>query len=166
MNDLKGVGGRTTFEIYSSNPCFQMGTNYKAALIPPRIRETIHGWGKEARRRRKRRHGCDESTIRTETSTVCSIEDDDQLLQDPPDSHYIQIGLQPTTGSDSIAGRVEDYVTETGNLIASLDAPLLHSASLPASPSISRMPRREILRSSSMPQIERLRNFGSSRFKG
>ena len=26
---------------------FQMGTNYKAALIPQRIRETIHGWGRQ-----------------------------------------------------------------------------------------------------------------------
>lgn len=30
-----------------------MGTNYKAALIPPRIRETIHGWEKAARRKRR-----------------------------------------------------------------------------------------------------------------
>ncbi|KAK3199020.1 hypothetical protein Dsin_022435 [Dipteronia sinensis] len=52
---------------YSTLPLYalvtQMGTNYKAALIPQRIRETIHGWGKEARR--KRRHGLftDDSTI-------------------------------------------------------------------------------------------------------
>ncbi|KAJ0941932.1 hypothetical protein HanPSC8_Chr03g0085891 [Helianthus annuus] len=32
----------------------QMGTNYKAELIPQRTRDTIHGWGKEARRMRKR----------------------------------------------------------------------------------------------------------------
>ncbi|CAA6655658.1 unnamed protein product [Spirodela intermedia] len=112
---------------YSTLPLYalvtQMGTNYKAALIPRRIRETIHGWGKEARRRRKQRHGYDDSTIRTETSTVCSIEDDDQLLQDPSDSHYVQIGLQPTAASDSIAGRVKDYVTEAAIFSASVDAP-------------------------------------------
>ncbi|PWA56126.1 MLO-like protein 11 [Artemisia annua] len=43
---------------YSTLPLYalvtQMGTNYKAALIPQRIRETIKGWRKEARRRRKK----------------------------------------------------------------------------------------------------------------
>ncbi|KAM7251678.1 hypothetical protein ACFE04_023561 [Oxalis oulophora] len=64
---------------YSTLPLYalvtQMGTNYKAALIPQRIRETIHGWGKAARK--KRRHGGfgDDSTIRTETSTVVSVEE-------------------------------------------------------------------------------------------
>ncbi|KAJ0102961.1 hypothetical protein Patl1_04612 [Pistacia atlantica] len=63
---------------YSTLPLYalvtQMGTNYKAALIPQRIRETIHGWKKEARR--KRRHGLfpDDSTIHTDTSTVMSLE--------------------------------------------------------------------------------------------
>lgn len=56
----------------------QMGTNYKAALIPHTIRETIHGWGKAARR--KRRHGlvADDSTVRTDTSTLHSSEDEEQ----------------------------------------------------------------------------------------
>eukprot|EP00256_Glycine_max_P066340 XP_025980935.1 MLO-like protein 11 isoform X2 [Glycine max] len=72
---------------YSTLPLYalvtQMGTNYKAALIPQRIRETIHGWGKAARR--KRRHGMftDDSTIHTDTSTVLSIEEDDQLIDTP-----------------------------------------------------------------------------------
>ncbi|KAL5132449.1 MLO-like protein 11 [Glycine soja] len=68
-----------------------MGTNYKAALIPQRIRETIHGWGKAARR--KRRHGMftDDSTIHTDTSTVLSIEEDDQLIDTP------EVELQPAT---------------------------------------------------------------------
>ncbi|GFZ02121.1 seven transmembrane MLO family protein [Actinidia rufa] len=43
---------------YSTLPLYalvtQMGTNYKAALIPQRIRETIHGWKKAARRRKKK----------------------------------------------------------------------------------------------------------------
>ncbi|XP_035837400.1 MLO-like protein 11 [Helianthus annuus] len=43
---------------YSTLPMYaldtQMGTNYKAESIPQRTRDTIHGWGKEARRRRKR----------------------------------------------------------------------------------------------------------------
>ncbi|KAG0472882.1 hypothetical protein HPP92_014739 [Vanilla planifolia] len=66
---------------YSTLPLYalvtQMGTNYKAALIPHRIRETMHGWGKAARKRRKHRQGIDESTIHTETSTVFSIEEDE-----------------------------------------------------------------------------------------
>ncbi|KHN28051.1 MLO-like protein 11 [Glycine soja] len=80
---------------YSTLPLYalvtQMGTNYKAALIPQRIRETIHGWGKAARR--KRRHGMftDDSTIHTDTSTVLSIEEDDQLIDTP------EVELQPAT---------------------------------------------------------------------
>ncbi|XP_057837883.2 MLO-like protein 11 isoform X2 [Cryptomeria japonica] len=50
----------------------QMGTNFKAALLPPRVRETIHGWGKEAKRRRRRGTVTDESYTRT---TVGSSED-------------------------------------------------------------------------------------------
>ncbi|KAH9325569.1 hypothetical protein KI387_005747, partial [Taxus chinensis] len=42
---------------YSTLPLYalvtQMGTNYKAALIPPRIRETLNGWGKAAKRKRR-----------------------------------------------------------------------------------------------------------------
>lgn len=80
-------------------PPVQMGSNYKAALIPQRIRETIHGWGKEARR--KRRHGMftDDSTIRTETSTVASLDEDDhQLLDSPRPTHVAtEIELQPPT---------------------------------------------------------------------
>ncbi|XP_047341924.1 MLO-like protein 11 [Impatiens glandulifera] len=78
---------------YSTLPLYalvtQMGTNYKAALIPERIRETIHGWGKAARRKRRHGHGNfmdDSTTIRTDTSTVMSLEeeeeDDHQLLGD------------------------------------------------------------------------------------
>lgn len=75
-----------------------MGTNYKAALIPQRIRETIHGWGKAARR--KRRHGMypDDSTIRTETSTVMSLDEDDHHLLDMPEDTIgtgNEVELQP-----------------------------------------------------------------------
>nr|APR64268.1 MLO-like protein 11 [Populus tomentosa] len=87
---------------YSTLPLYalvtQMGTNYKAALIPQRIRDTIHGWGKAARR--KRRHGnfTDDSTVHTDTSTVMSLEEDDhQLLdiRDIADGPVTQIELQP-----------------------------------------------------------------------
>lgn len=87
---------------YSTLPLYalvtQMGTNYKAALIPQRIRETIHGWGKAARR--KRRHGMftDDSTIHTDTSTVLSIEEDDQLIDTPGDpATGPEVELQPVT---------------------------------------------------------------------
>ncbi|CAD5313757.1 unnamed protein product [Arabidopsis thaliana] len=70
---------------YSTLPLYalvtQMGTNYKAALLPQRVRETINGWGKATRR--KRRHGLygDDSTIRTETSTIASVDEyNDQVL--------------------------------------------------------------------------------------
>ncbi|KAK4745833.1 hypothetical protein SAY87_012145 [Trapa incisa] len=75
---------------YSTLPLYalvtQMGTNYKAALIPQRIRETIHGWKKSARRRRRRLGNItdDTTTIHTDTSTVMSLEEDDhdrQLLE-------------------------------------------------------------------------------------
>ncbi|XP_039026922.1 MLO-like protein 11 [Hibiscus syriacus] len=56
----------------------QMGTNFKAALIPQSVRETIHGWGKEARRRsrkRRRMHArfADDSAIQTDTSTLTTL---------------------------------------------------------------------------------------------
>lgn len=62
-----------------------MGSKYKAALIPRRIRETIHGWGKATRKKRRRRRHGDDSTIRTETSTVCSLTDEDD--DDDDDIH-------------------------------------------------------------------------------
>lgn len=70
----------------------QMGTNYKAALIPQRIRETIHGWKKSARRRRRLGIITDDSTIHMDTSTVMSLEEDDQdhqLLEVPMDNGTI-----------------------------------------------------------------------------
>ncbi|GLT62146.1 hypothetical protein SLA2020_348040 [Shorea laevis] len=74
---------------YSTLPLYalvtQMGTNYKAALIPHRIRETIHGWGKAARRRRRLGLFADDSTIHTDTSTVMSIEEDDHELLYAPE---------------------------------------------------------------------------------
>ncbi|XP_030441111.2 MLO-like protein 11 [Syzygium oleosum] len=74
---------------YSTLPLYalvtQMGTNYKAALIPQRIRETIHGWKKSARRKRRLGILADDSTIHTDTSTVMSLEEDDdrQLFDEP-----------------------------------------------------------------------------------
>ncbi|KAG8043956.1 hypothetical protein GUJ93_ZPchr0458g22577 [Zizania palustris] len=91
---------------YSTLPVYalvmQMGSKYKAALIPRRIRETMHGWGKDARRRRRKHRG-DDSTIRTETSTVCSLDlddDDDDYERGPfevgtPSRPDLKIELPP-----------------------------------------------------------------------
>lgn len=83
-----------------------MGTNYKAAIIPQRIRETIHGWGKEARR--KRRHGIytDDSTIHTETSTIVSLEENDCPLTGSPTNTIeagAEIELQPADACTTVA---------------------------------------------------------------
>ncbi|GAB2284538.1 MLO-like protein 11 [Dionaea muscipula] len=69
---------------YSTLPLYalvtQMGTNYKAALVPQRIRATLEVWKKSAKKKKKRRpegyFGDDSTTIHTETSTVMSLEDD------------------------------------------------------------------------------------------
>lgn len=90
---------------YSTLPLYalvtQMGTNYKAALIPQRIRETIRGWGKETRRRRRHGHFTDESTVHTDTDTVLSLDDNDCQILDSPrltsTNHVSEIELQPPT---------------------------------------------------------------------
>lgn len=89
-----------------------MGTNYKAALIPQRIRETIKGWRKEAKRRR-RKFGIygDDSTIHTETSTVISLEEfDHQELDSPragtPPAEHLELELQPPGDMTSGAPRL------------------------------------------------------------
>uniref|UniRef100_A0A0E0KWX6 MLO-like protein n=1 Tax=Oryza punctata TaxID=4537 RepID=A0A0E0KWX6_ORYPU len=100
---------------YSTLPVYalvtQMGSKYKAALIPRRIRETMHGWGKDARKRRKKHRG-DDSTIRTETSTVCSLDDDDddndehgQFVESTPSRPYLKIQLQPLRSGSSGGAR-------------------------------------------------------------
>nr|CAD1830740.1 unnamed protein product [Ananas comosus var. bracteatus] len=143
---------------YSTLPLYalvtQMGTNYKAALIPQSIRETIHGWGKAARKRRKHRRGIDESTIHTETSTVCSLEENEQeLFGDPSDNSYIQIELQPpSTCTDDPDGDHPNVGNGYSNYSSS-NAPLLShcSISVPSSPSLSSNRRNGISRSVSMP---------------
>ncbi|KAJ0593433.1 hypothetical protein HanRHA438_Chr03g0127821 [Helianthus annuus] len=92
---------------YSTLPLYalatQMGTNYKAALIPQRIRETIQEWRHEAKkRRRKLGIYSDYSTVHTETSTVISLEDfDHQELVSPPTetapSDDLAVELRPPT---------------------------------------------------------------------
>lgn len=58
-----------------------MGTNYKAALIPQGIRETIHGWKKAARRKRRLGMFADDSTIHTDASTEANGHTEIELQQ-------------------------------------------------------------------------------------
>ncbi|XP_061945479.1 MLO-like protein 11 [Populus nigra] len=136
---------------YSTLPLYalvtQMGTNYKAALIPQRIRETIHGWGKAARR--KRRHGnfTDDSTIHTDTSTVMSLEEDDHQLLDIPeigDGPVTQIELQ----SAFISVSPGPVANETSSRVGT---PLLRPSASVSSSETPNLNVEGILRSSSMP---------------
>ncbi|XP_019051520.1 PREDICTED: MLO-like protein 11 [Nelumbo nucifera] len=137
---------------YSTLPLYalvtQMGTNYKAALIPQRIRETIHGWGKEARRRRRRLKGfTDDSTIHTDTSTVHSLDEDDdpESLEGPSVGTYTEIELQPAptvTTSPSVVSN------ETSSRVGT---PLLRNAASHSSTIPLGLQQEEFHRSSSMP---------------
>lgn len=129
------------------SPFLQMGTNYKAALIPQRIRETIHGWGKAARR--KRRHGMhtDDSTTHTDTCTVMSLEEDDHQLLDIPETAggpSTEIELQPASTITSLAS----VANETSSRIGT---PLLRPSASVSSPVVSDFHMEGITRSSSMP---------------
>lgn len=139
---------------YSTLPLYalvtQMGTNYKAALIPQRIRDTIHGWGKAARR--KRRHGnfTDDSTVHTDTSTVMSLEEDDhQLLdiRDIADGPVTQIELQPAFISVSPGAVANETSSRVGT-------PLLRPSASVSSSETPNLNVEGIHRSSSMPVRE------------
>ncbi|XP_068639914.1 MLO-like protein 11 [Aristolochia californica] len=135
---------------YSTLPLYalvtQMGTNYKAALIPQRIREMMHGWGK-ATRKKKRRHGfiTDDSTIRTETSTICSLEDtQEQLLEEPTTDPCMDIELQPHSTIES---------SQISNDISSrAGTPLLRSSTTVSSRTIMDSQGIDILRTASFPR--------------
>lgn len=136
---------------YSTLPLYalvtQMGSNYKAALIPQRIRETIHGWGKEARRKRRLGIFTDDSTIRTETSTVASLDEDDQQLLDSPRPAPVatEIELQPPTII------ITDHSPAPNENSSRIGTPLLRpSATISSALSSSLMPEM-VTRSNSMP---------------
>ncbi|GMH24294.1 hypothetical protein Nepgr_026137 [Nepenthes gracilis] len=133
---------------YSTLPLYalvtQMGTNYKAALIPQGIRETIHGWKKSARKKRRLGIYTDDSTMHTDTSTVMSLEEDNPLLDIP--ENMAEIELQPAS---SAAATIPSATTNEA--LSRVGMPVLrHSASLPS----SMAPRSELLavaRALSMP---------------
>lgn len=124
-----------------------MGTNYKAALIPQRIRETIHGWKKAARRKRRLGMFNDDSTIHTDTSTVISVEEYDQEYVDNPETIATtdaEIELQSAT----IVPTTEVSANETSSRMGS---PLLRPCtSVPASVTLN-FERNGAPRSASLP---------------
>ncbi|KAE8672066.1 MLO-like protein 11 [Hibiscus syriacus] len=128
----------------------QMGTNYKAALIPQRIRETIHGWGKAARRKRRLGRFTDDSTIHTDTSTVMSLEEDDhELIDIHEDSNgtYTEVELQPPP---NVAASTPSpvFANETSSRVGT---PLLRPSSSISATTISSLRKEDYQRSSSMP---------------
>ncbi|KAJ9182880.1 hypothetical protein P3X46_006825 [Hevea brasiliensis] len=137
---------------YSTLPLYalvtQMGTNYKAALIPQRIRETIHGWGKAARR--KRRHGIftDDSTIHTDTSTVLSLEEDDHPYLDVGETAantHAEVELQPVS---TISNSPAPIANETSSRVGT---PLLLQSTSISPPKTTILYMESVPRSSSMP---------------
>uniref|UniRef100_A0A0A9CKJ7 MLO-like protein n=1 Tax=Arundo donax TaxID=35708 RepID=A0A0A9CKJ7_ARUDO len=158
---------------YSTLPVYalvtQMGSKYKAALIPRRIRETIDGWGKDTRKKRRRRRG-DDSTVRTETSTVCSLTDEDEddyedhhgpFVETPPARRpYLKIELQPHSGQsprpDTPCFHPAAPMPGSSSAHGGSHAMLLRqaSASAPSSPSNR---GGNVTRSASMPGIPSLR---------
>ncbi|KAJ0267164.1 MLO-like protein 11 [Hirschfeldia incana] len=141
---------------YSTLPLYalvaQMGTNYKAALIPQRIRDTIKGWGKATRK--KRRHGYygDDSTVRTETSTVASIEEYDHQVLDvvetyPQQQQGIELELQPVQPRNASTSVPNESSSRVGT-------PLLRSCvsiSSATTPDLKPESVEQLSRSSSLP---------------
>lgn len=130
---------------YSTLPLYalvtQMGSNYKAALIPQRIRDTIHGWGKAARRKRRLGIYPDDLTVRTDASTVLSVDEDDhQLLGSPRPHDAIEIELQPS-----------DILVSANENSSRVGTPLLRPCNTISSTVSSTLMPEAVARSSSMP---------------
>ncbi|KAL0695369.1 hypothetical protein Bca4012_062549 [Brassica carinata] len=136
---------------YSTLPLYalvtQMGTNYKAALLPQRVRDTINGWGKATRRRR--RHG-DDSTIRTETSTVASVEEYDHQVLDLPET-------SPAQGTDHELQLVKNWgssISVANENSSRVGTPLLQPCASTSSTAFSKLQTENtesLSRSSSLP---------------
>lgn len=130
-----------------------MGTNYKAALIPQRIRETIHGWGKTARRKRRLGMYDDSTTIRTDTSTVVSLEEfenEDRLLDlESPAQHTVRANeIEMQSRPSPVVTDHRSFPNETSSRVGT---PLLRpSASVSLSSPVD-VVRDGFFRSSSMP---------------
>ncbi|CAL9243439.1 unnamed protein product [Arabidopsis halleri] len=149
---------------YSTLPLYalvtQMGTNYKAALIPQRIRETIRGWGKATRR--KRRHGLygDDSTVRTETSTIASIEEYDHQVLDVTETSFKQQQQQQGTTElelQPIQPRSDCVPNESSSRVGTpLLRPWLSISSPTTTIELREEPMETLSRSSSLPSEKRV----------
>ncbi|KAG7534117.1 Mlo-related protein [Arabidopsis thaliana x Arabidopsis arenosa] len=151
---------------YSTLPLYalvtQMGTNYKAALIPQRIRETIRGWGKATRR--KRRHGLygDDSTVRTETSTIASIEEYDHQVLDVTETSFEQQQKQQQQGTTElelqpIQPRSDCVPNESSSRVGTpLLRPWLSISSPTTTIELRSEPMEPLSRSSSLPSEKRV----------
>ncbi|KAL3645483.1 MLO-like protein 11 [Castilleja foliolosa] len=140
---------------YSTLPLYalvtQMGSNYKAAIIPQGIRETIHGWKKAARRRRRLGGFADDATV-TDTSTVMSLEeyDSDQLPDTP---RFTNASAEIELQTHNIFMNDNDHSIRVANENSTrVGTPLLqHSASISSPVSLRILPE-VVERSSSMPR--------------
>ncbi|CAA0409610.1 unnamed protein product [Arabidopsis thaliana] len=151
---------------YSTLPLYalvtQMGTNYKAALIPQRIRETIRGWGKATRR--KRRHGLygDDSTVRTETSTIASLEEYDHQVLDVTETSFEQQLKQQEQGTTElelqpIQPRNDCVPNDTSSRVGTpLLRPWLSISSPTTTIELRSEPMETLSRSSSLPSEKRV----------
>ncbi|XAR68358.1 hypothetical protein NMG60_11003457 [Bertholletia excelsa] len=101
---MLGFGGQFLCS-YSTLPLYalvtQMGSNYKAALIPQRIRETIHEWGETARRRRRRHISTHVSTV--EMGAGRALPADEDIDSQPP---TVVISSSPSPLSNEASTRV------------------------------------------------------------
>ncbi|CAA0808495.1 MLO-like protein 11 [Striga hermonthica] len=139
---------------YSTLPLYalvtQMGSNYKAALIPPSIRETIHGWNKAAKRRRKLGGGfADDSTVHTDTSTVISIDEFDNQLPGTPRFTNVSAEIEMQVPN---AFAYEDQSRFANGKSSRVGMPLLRPSASISSPDSGRVSPGIVQRSSSMPR--------------
>lgn len=111
---------------YSTLPLYalvtQMGTYYKAALIPPRIRETIQRWGEAAKRKRRLGTVTDDSTVRScDRSTIYSSEDSHQAIRQGSytEGFTSQINHNEVTNSDRNGqSEIEMQTDSAGSMVA------------------------------------------------
>ncbi|XP_051136011.1 MLO-like protein 11 [Andrographis paniculata] len=142
---------------YSTLPLYalvtQMGSNYKPALLPQRIRDTMHGWGKAVRRRRRMGVFTDESTIHTDTSTVASVDDENdddsnQAMDSPPFAPQPDVEVELRQMAAVVINDDFPVANETSSRVGT---PLLRPFSTGSSP-VSQVIAAEMApRSSSMP---------------
>lgn len=154
---------------YSTLPLYalvtQMGTKFKAALISTKIRESIHGWGKEAKKRRKLGVAADGTT--TDDSTVRSsergiIDSGNDILNSnghQRDRHNIdEDDIQSYHHNINVPGEIE-LQNEALTTMASNEDPLLGTSSqyrsvsfVSPQPSEARQKASNFLRSFTQPQ--------------